>query len=66
MKQCTAMQYKTMHKKDGFRKIPTVGANGSPADKRTVDVAHFYHANFVRGHEQRLAGIKRKVRLAPP
>lgn len=26
-----------------------------------IDVAQFYHVNFMRGQEQRLAAIKRKV-----
>jgi hypothetical protein len=37
-----------------------MGTNGS-ADQR-VDVAQFYHVNFMRGQEQRLSSIKRKVR----
>lgn len=44
---------------DGFRKIPIVGTNGAN-DQRT-DLAQFYHVNFMRGQEQRLSSIKRKV-----
>lgn len=40
-----------------------VGENGSP-DQRT-DIAQFYHVNFMRGQEQRLSSIKRKV-TSPP
>lgn len=46
---------------DGFRKIPLMGANGT-ADQR-IDVAQFYHVNFMRGQEQRLSSIKRKVSI---
>lgn len=49
---------------DGFKKIPVVGSNGS-ADQRT-DVAEFYHVNFVRGQDQRIASIKRKVTTRIP
>lgn len=44
---------------DGFRKIPLIGADGS-SDQR-MDVAQFYHMNFMRDQEQRLSNIKRKV-----
>lgn len=38
----------------------TTGATSGPTDQR-IDVAQFYHVNFMRGQEQRLSSIKRKV-----
>lgn len=37
-----------------------VGAHGNQVYQRT-DVAQFYHVHFMRGQEQRISCIKRKV-----
>lgn len=52
-------QLQSMNCPDGFRKIPLIGSDGS-SDQR-MDVAQFYHMNFMRDQEQRLSSIKRKV-----
>lgn len=42
----------------GFRKVATIENSGLHPG---VDDLHFYHPEFVRGHKERLAGIKRKL-----
>lgn len=42
----------------GFRKVATIENSGLHPG---VDDLHFYHPEFVRGHKDRLAGIKRKL-----
>lgn len=62
LKQKTTTTHLNTHTQlaDGFRKIPIVSSNGNTVDQRT-DIAQFYHVNFMRGQEQRLVSIKRKV-----
>lgn len=49
---------------DGFRKLSNNCSNGmKKIDHRTIspEVAHFYHVNFMRDNERKIADIKRKV-----